>query len=110
MTGTPNTHSSKAKPTALQAFEINMADARHLVGIAEALTNTRARRMRRELRDRIGEALRVPARQRESLDCLQSDHLFVTFLPGAGINRSDFDDARPLLRQALVAACAATEI
>jgi hypothetical protein len=93
----------------LQAFEINMADARHLVGIADALTNTRARRMRRELRDRVGEALRVPSRQRDALDCLQSKHLFVTFLPGSGISRADFDDARPLLRQALVAACAAGE-
>jgi len=86
-----------------------MADARHLVGLAEALTNTRARRMRRELRDRVGEALRVSARNRDSLDCLQSEHLFVTFMPGSGIKRSDFDDARPLLRQAVVAACAAGE-
>ncbi|WP_248581621.1 hypothetical protein [Nocardioides sp. InS609-2] len=99
----------RAKPTALQAFETNVADARHLVGIAQAMTNTRARRMRRELRDKVGEALGVPVKQRDSLDCLQSDHLFVTFMPGAGLSRSDFDDARPLLRQALVAACAAGE-
>lgn len=97
------------KPTALEAFETNISDARHLVGIAEALTNTRVRRMRRELRDRVGEALRVRPKDRDKLDCLQSDHLFVTFLPGAEISRSDFDDARPLLRQAIVAACAAGE-
>jgi hypothetical protein len=101
--------SSRAKPTALEAFTINMADARHLVGIAEALTNTRRYRMRKELRDRIGTALKIPARERENLDCLQSPQLFVTFLPGSGISRSDFDDARPLLRQAVVAACAAGE-
>lgn len=100
---------SRAKPTALEAFNINMADARHLVGIAEALTNTRRYRMRKELRDRIGAALKVPARDRDKLDCLQSPQLFVTFMPGAGISRSDFDDARPLLRQAVVAACAAGE-
>jgi hypothetical protein len=103
------TPASRAKPTALQTFETNIADARHLVGIAEAMTNTRARRMRRELRDRVGEALRIPVRRRDALDCLQSDHLFVTFMPGAGLSRADFDDARPLLRQALVAACAAGE-
>jgi hypothetical protein len=97
------------KPRPLEAFETNMADARHLVGLAEALTNTRARKMRRELRERVGDALKIPARLRSELDCLQSSHLFVTFLPGSGIKRSDFDDARPLLRQALVAACAATE-
>src|SRR5262245_54018895 len=99
----PSRSSSRAmKPNALEAFETNMADARHLVRLAEALTNTRARRMRRELRDRVGEALRVPSKDRDELDCLQSSHLFVTFLPGARIKRSDFDDARPLLRQAIV--------
>jgi hypothetical protein len=103
------TPASRAKPTALQAFETNLADAGHLVGIAQAMTNTRARRMRRELRDKVGEALRIPVKHRDSLDCLQSDHLFVTFMPGAGLSRNDFDDARPLLRQALVAACAAGE-
>lgn len=97
------------KPSALEAFETNMADAYHLVRMAEALTNTRARRMRRELRDRVGDALKVPAKRRGELDCLQSSHLFVTFLPGSDIKRSDFDDARPLLRQAIVAACAAGE-
>lgn len=97
------------KPTSVEAFEINMADAHHLVRIAEALTNTRARRMRRELRDRVGEALKVAPKHRSELDCLQSSHIFVTFLPGSGVKRSDFDDARPLLRQAIVAGCAAGE-
>ncbi|MBF4766628.1 hypothetical protein ISU10_02460 [Nocardioides agariphilus] len=97
------------KPTALEAFEINMADARHLVRMAQALTNTRVHRMRKELRKRVGEALKVPAKDWESLDCLQSANLFVTFLPGSDVKRSDFDDPRPLLRQALVAACAAGE-
>lgn len=98
-----------SKPTPLGAFEINIADARHLMRMADALSNTRARRMRKELRDRVGDALRIPAKHRDSLDCLQSDHLFVTFMPGTEVKRSDFDDPRPLLRQAIVAACAAGE-
>jgi hypothetical protein len=101
--------SRASKLSALEAFEVNMADAYHLVRLAEALTNTRAQRMRRELRDRVGEALKVPAKHRHELDCLQSSHLFVTFLPGAAVKRSDFDDARPILRQAIVAGCAAME-
>lgn len=98
-----------AKPAPMQAFQANMADAHHLLRLAEALTNTRVRRMRRELRERVGEVLGIRARDRGALDCLQSTHLFVTFLPGGQLRRSDFDDQRPLLRQALVAGCAATE-
>lgn len=101
--------SSRAKLSALDAFEVNLADAKHLVGIADAMTNTRVHRMRKELRNRVGEALKVPVGKRDQLDCLQSDDLFVTFMPGASLSRSDFDDARPLLRQAIVAACAAGE-
>ena len=33
------TPASRAKPTVLQAFETNLADARHLGGIAQAMTS-----------------------------------------------------------------------
>jgi hypothetical protein len=65
--------------------------------------------MRAELRARIGEALRIADRKRSELDCLESDDVFLTFLPGSRLARTDFEDPRPLLRQALVAACAAVE-
>jgi hypothetical protein len=54
------TSASPVKPTALQAFETNPADARHLVGIAEVMTTTR-RRMRRELRERWGKHCAFPS-------------------------------------------------
>lgn len=97
------------KPTPLEAFEANMNDARYLVSLSEGLTNDRARKMRAELRQRIGVALRIPASARADLDCLESVDVFLTFLPGSRLHRSDFVDHRPLLRQALVAGCAATE-
>lgn len=97
------------KLTPIEAFETNMADAYQLVKLVEGFRNQRARRMRTELRDRVGEALRVRERDRDQLDCLQSADVFVTFMPGSGLSRADFTDPRPLLRQAIVAACAATE-
>jgi hypothetical protein len=99
----------RPKPKPLDAFADNMADARHVINLAEALTNTRVRRMRRELRERVGEALKVKVIDRDKLDCLKSDDLFVTFLRNGRLQRSDFSDSRPLLRQALVAACAAAK-
>jgi hypothetical protein len=101
--------STRARPTPLEAFEANMADAHHLVRLAEGMTNRRAQRMRRELRDRIGSALRIRVADRAELDCLHSADVFVTFLPGSRLCREDFLDQRPLLRQAIVAGCAATE-
>ena len=95
--------------TAREAFEDNMADAHHLVRVAKALTNGRQNRMRAELRRRVGVALALPQRDHDHLDCLQSDQLFVTFLPGSDLQRQDFADARPFLRQALMAAAAAAE-
>lgn len=65
--------------------------------------------MRLELRQRIGGALKMSAEDRDILDCLESKDLFVIFQPGGNLDRSRFDDLRPLLRQALVAACAAFE-
>lgn len=97
------------KPRALEAFEDNMRDAHHLVSLAEGLTNTRVNRMRKELRDRVGEAWKVPARDRNLLDCIESADMYLTFKPRSRLTRESFADHRPLLRQALVAACAATE-
>ena len=65
--------------------------------------------MRQELRSRVGDALKVPVNQQEGLDCLESDEVFVVFMPGGDIRRDQFADLRPLLRQSLVAACAALE-
>lgn len=99
------------KPTALEAFELNMADADWLVSLAGLLRNDRRRRMRRELRDRVGEALRVSTKHRADMECLQNDQVFMAFLPGAAGWRELLQEVnlRPLLRQSLVAACAAVE-
>lgn len=97
------------KPKPLEAFNDNMADAHQLVKLAEGFSNIRVRRMRKELRDRVGDALDVAARDRSKLDRLQSEDVFLTFLPGSRLGRDDFGDLRPLLRQAIVAGCAATE-
>lgn len=101
--------SRRAKPTPMEAFEDNLADARCLVQRVEGFTNRRSRRMRKELRQRVGSALRVPARDRDDLDCLESDDVFLIFKPGSSLSRADFLDHDPLLRQALVAGCAAFE-
>lgn len=93
----------------MEAFEDNLADARCLLLRVEGFTNRRSRRMRKELRDRVGEALRIPRRDRADLDCLESDDVFVTFKPGSDLTTNDFLDHDPLLRQSLVAGCAAFE-
>ena len=99
----------KRKPTPLAAFRDNMADAETLVLLAECLAATNQRRMRSEMRDKVGVVFRVPARRRAELDYLRNPDVIVTFLPGSRLARTDLDDRRPLLRQALVAGCAATE-
>lgn len=99
----------KPKPKPLEAFEDNMADARSLVLLAEAVTNLRARRMRRELRERVGEAIKSPKKQWADLDCVESGDLFIVILPASRLVRSDLQNRAPLLRQAVVAGCAATE-
>ena len=43
------------------------------------------------------------------MDCLESDDLFVVFIPDGNLSRDNFNDLAPLLRQSLVAACAALE-
>jgi hypothetical protein len=65
--------------------------------------------MRADLQRRLGEALKINVKDRPQLDCLESSDVFVTFLPGSQLRRDDFADLSPLLRQAIVAACAATE-
>ena len=99
----------KRKPTPLGAFRDNMADAETLVLLAECLAATNQRRMRSEMRDKVGVVFRVPAKRRAELDYLRNPDVIVTFLPGSRLSRTDLDDRRPLLRQALVAGCAATE-
>lgn len=91
-------------------FQSNMQDARSLLEYAVAFRNQRSkRRMREELRDRVGEALKVPVKERDRLDCIESGDLFVVFMPGGFLQRERFDDLRPLLRSSLVEACSALE-
>jgi len=67
--------------------------------------------MRRELRERLGSALDVPRKHWDGLDCIESDDLFAIFKPASSLDRAGLSDEslRPLLRQAIVAACAAVE-
>lgn len=97
------------KLTPLDAFNSNLADAEMLVAYARAFQNRRKYRMPEKLRERVGEALGVPAKKRAALDCLENDHVIAVFKPDGGMGRDQFDDLRPLLRQAVVAACAALE-
>jgi hypothetical protein len=107
----PVPSNQRSKPTALQAFELNIADAEQLVAIARLLRNERQRRMRKELQERIGIALRVAQRDRSELECLENDQVFVTFRPGSAHLRENLkgNNLDPLLRQAIVATCAAVE-
>lgn len=100
-----------SKPTARQAFDDNIADAKTLVLLAEALRNKRTRRMRREKRETLGGALGIAKKNWDDLDCIESKDLFAVFSPESRLDRSAFDEKalRPLLRQALVAGCAALE-
>jgi hypothetical protein len=93
----------------LEAFELNMGDAYWLLRTAEVLANQRVNRMRRELRERVGEALGIAAGRRDELDCIESEDTFIVIKPGASITRDHVQDLSPLLRQAIVAACAALE-
>ena len=88
-----------------------MEDARQLIELTKALTNRRKRRMRAELREAFGEAMSVPRRHRDELDCVESDQAFVVLKPEGSMTRERFeaDALRPLLRQAVVAIAAAVE-
>lgn len=50
------------KMSAREAFDLNMQDAEVLVELARLLSNHRKRRMRRELRERLGSALSLAKR------------------------------------------------
>lgn len=93
----------------LEAFCDNMADAHRLVLLCEAAANVRKRRMRLELREKVGETLGIAKRRWSELDCVESADLFIVTLPGSRMSRDDLKDRSPLLRQAIVAGCAATE-
>ena len=99
----------KKKPTPIEAFEDNFSDARELFLLASALTNTRKRRMRRELREKVGEALGLNKRDWDSLDCSESDDVFVVLKPGTTFTRETFQHQQAMLRQAVVAGCTALE-
>jgi len=100
-----------SKPTARQAFDDNIADAETLILLADSLRNKRVRRMRQEKRETLGEALGIAKRDWDHLDCIESEDLFAVFSPESRLDRDAFDEKalRPLLRQALVAGCAALE-
>lgn len=82
----------KPRPAARQAFNDNIADAQTLVLIVKALQNKRVRRMRRELRERLGSALDLPRKQWDGLDCIESDDLFAVFKPGSNLDRAALED------------------
>jgi hypothetical protein len=92
-------------------FETNIADAERLLSLAQALDNKRIRAMRRELREGFGAAMKLPKRDQDDLDCIESDDLFVIIKPAGALRREDFaePELRPLLRQAVVSVAAATE-
>lgn len=99
--------SKKQKP--LDAFFDSMDDADALIIFAKTFQNQRTKSMRKELRDRLGEALRVPARDRKAMDCIENGHVFLVFRDYNKLGRERFSDLRPLLRQSVVAGCAALE-
>lgn len=99
----------KAKPKPLASFKENLEDAEKLVTFAKVFENRRKRRLRTEQRDRIGEALKIPQRDRNALDCIENEIVYLIFHDGDKLGPNDFHDVRPLLRQAIVAACAALE-
>ena len=98
-----------AKPKPLMAFQENLADAKALLIHSRLLTTNRSREMRKELRTRVGEALRIPVGRRAHLDCIDNGEAFIVFRDSRRLNRRDVEDVRPLLRQAIVAGCAAME-
>ncbi len=99
------------KPHPLRVFEENLEDAERLIVLSRVLLNGRKKRMRRELRQTFGAAMRLPQRERAYLDCVESDDGFVILKPKAVVTRDDFTASalQPLLRLAIVAICAAVE-
>src|SRR5664279_5023495 len=97
------------RPKPMEAFEVDLEDAEWLIRTAQVLQNQRARRMRGELRTKIGKALNLGVRDHEQLDCIESDDLFIVIKPASRIDRGHVRNLAPLLRQSVVAACAALE-
>ena len=99
------------KPKPIDVFEDNIEDAARLIALARALANTRKRRMRKELREAVGRALKVRKASWDDLDCIESDDVFLVLKANGGIRREQFTESelRPLLRQAVVAIAAAVE-
>ena len=97
------------KPSPMEAFQANMGDAERLVLLAAAFSNARTRRMRKELREKVGTALKIAKKGRDLLDFAESSDVFVVLKPGGRLDRANFNQHDPLLRQAIVAACAAVE-
>jgi hypothetical protein len=65
--------------------------------------------MRKELREKVGVAMNLPSRDHDQLDCFESEDLFVVIKPGSAIDRGHVSNLEPLLRQSVVASCAALE-
>lgn len=98
----------KATP-ALHQFETSIADAELLVALAQALTSKRRRNMRSERRTRVAEAFDVRKSEYGRLALVESDDLWVVFKPAATLLPAQLQDTSPLLRPAIVSACAALE-
>jgi hypothetical protein len=101
----------KRKPKPVEVFDANIGDAERLIGLTRALLNARTYRMRKERREGVGMALRLPRRDWDNLDCAESDDVFVVIKPTGAVRREHFTEPelRPLLRQAVVAVAAAVE-
>ena len=101
----------KAQPKPIDVFESNIADAERLIALTRALKNTRTYRMRRELREAVGPVLKLPKKQWDDLDCVESGEVFVVMKGNGTVRREHFTEPelRPLLRQAIVAIAAAVE-
>src|SRR3546814_4106600 len=97
------------KPKPMTAFRDNMSDAHALVRLARATTTKRNYWMRREHRGRVRGALRLAQGVHDQLACVESDDLFIVLIPSSSLKRCDFENTEPLLRQSLVAGCAAVE-
>jgi hypothetical protein len=82
----------KRKLSPREAFDANMKRAELLVKLAKALENRRRRRVRAELRERVGTALRIQKKKWPEIECVESDDLFVVFKPTAGTRPDDISD------------------
>ena len=93
----------------IEAFHSNLADAELLLKLAAGFTNVRQKRLRAEMREKLGQALRVGKGRWATLDGIQSRSVFVVLLDPEHLSRRELTDQGPLLRAVVVAACAAFE-